>query len=157
MGNYATTTQLIARFESSEDLAHLTNSEDTGAADTDVLDEVINDAEGQIDSYLAKRYLIPVDVDSDTVLANRMKSLTLDLAVHKLCTHGDMVSEAKQSAHDTTIDYLKELAKGTVLLPSAGALSPTATDEPAARWGTAGAVISGTDQRMFSRASQGNL
>jgi phage gp36-like protein len=153
MPNYTTTTKLKARFEDDEAVAALTDTLDqTGAPDETVLAEVINDAEGEIDSYLAPRYLIPVDVASHTVLANRMNSLALDIAVVNLLERGDQVSEAQQRRRDRATTYLEKLSKGELLLPSATTLTTTTTNEPLVAYGTAG---DGDDtRRLFSRDTQ---
>lgn len=157
MGNYATTTQLIARFESSAALSYLTDSEDTGAADTTVLDEVIDDAEGVINSYLGERYRVPVDVATYTTVAPRLKSLTLDLAVWRLLVRGDRASEVKRMAHDDAIAYLEKLANGELTLPSTATLPVTGSEGEGAAWGTSGAAVSGTTRRLFDRGTQDSL
>ena len=158
MGNYASTTDLIARFESSADLAHLTDSVDDGAADTAVLDEVINDAEGEIDTYLAKRYAVPIDTTLSTVLAARMLSMTLNIATWNLTAiRGDIVSESKTIAHTLLIEYLTKLSKGELILPSATPVPTTTSDLPGASWGTADAASDQTSQRKFTRSTQSKL
>lgn len=155
MGNYATIAQLKTRFEDDEALAHVTHNEDAGTADTAVLTEALNNAEGYIDSALAKRYEVPVDVSLDDVVAARLKSIALDIAVHNLVTGTDFESEAKQRAYDDAKEWLKAVAKGEWLLPSATTLATTATDDPLIAYGTAGE--SDSSKRLFSRATQDNL
>ena len=153
MPNYTTTTKLKARFEDDEAVAALTDTLDsTGAPDEAVLAEVIADAEGEIDSYLAVRYKVPVSVSSDSVLANRLISLTLDIATVNLLERGDQVSEAQQRRRDRATAYLEKLSTGELLLPSAATLTTTETKEPLVAYGTAG---TGDDSdRLFSRATQ---
>lgn len=153
MPNYTTTAQLKARFEDDEAVAALTDTlESSGAPDETVLTEVVNDAEGEIDSYLAVRYLVPVDVASHTVLANRMNSLALDIAVVNLLERGDQVSEAQQRRRDRATAYLEKLSAGELLLPSATTLTTTTTNEPLVAYGTAGDGDSSL--RLFSRETQ---
>jgi phage gp36-like protein len=156
MPNYTTTTKLKARFENDEAVAALTDTlEETGAPDDTVLTEVVNDAEGVIDSYLAVIYQVPVDVSSDTVLGNRLDSLALDIAANNLLERGDQVSEAKQRRHDRAIEYLEKLSKGELVLPSAATLASTDTRDPTVSYGTAG--TSDDSVRLFSRATQDGL
>ena len=158
MGNYATTADLIARFESTVALAHLTDSVDDGAADTDVLDEVINDAEGEIDSYMGGKYAIPVDVSLSTVLAARMKSMTLNIATWNLTAiRGDIVSDSKTRAHELLIEYLTKMSTGELSMPSATPIPTTTTELPGGSWGTGDAASDRTSQRKFTREKQKNL
>jgi len=157
MGNYATTSDLIARFEDDEAVAHITDNEDTGTPDTDVLNEVINDAEATIDSYVSVRHIVPVVVANDSVLAARMKSVTLDIAVWKLCARGDFASEAKTRAYDDALEWLRGVASGKVMLPAAAVQAVTQTNLPAGSWGIPGEQVSGENQRLFSRQTQENL
>jgi phage gp36-like protein len=155
MGNYATTAELKARFEDDIEVAHLTNTASTGVPDETVLAEVVNHAEGQLDSHIGMRYKIPVDVSSDTVLAAMLKSATLDVAVYHLLARGDVMPQAKIDARKAVVDWLKEIAKGEAILPSAATIDSTQSRDPIVSWGTAG--TGDTSNRLFSRATQENL
>lgn len=155
MGNYASQADLKARYEDDVAVAHLTLDEETGTPNTAVLDEVIDDAEGEINSYLAARYLVPVDVSSDTGLAARLKSLTLDLATYKLELRTGHVTDERGKAHDDGIAYLDKISKGAVFLPAAAAPASTASRAEVARFGTAG--TSDSSNRLFTRATQAKL
>ena len=155
MGNYASTTDLTARFESDADVAHLTDTADSGSPDTDVLNEVIDHAEGQVDSYVTRRYLVPVAVADHTGLAAMMKSVTLDLAQFHLYARGHQQSEPTTALHDKAIEWLRDVSKGVVILPSPDTEPATASREPDAAFGTAG---TGDDtSRIFSRDTQNAL
>jgi phage gp36-like protein len=60
-------------------LVQLTDDEGTGAADADKIDEARIGAQGLADSYLARRYAVPVDATGDAELAGLLRSITLDL------------------------------------------------------------------------------
>lgn len=155
MGNYASRAELQARFSDDAEVAHLTDSEDTGTPDTAVLDEVIEDAEAEIESYAAMRYEVPLDVGGDTGLAARIKSLTLDLAVAKLHDRSGNVPEPNETARTRALEWLDKLSTGKIVLPSARTEATTVSREPRVTWGTA---ATGTrSQRLFSRETQVNL
>ena len=155
MGNYATIAELKARFEDDAAVAHLTMDDATGTPDTDVLDETLNAAEGDVDSYLGIRYLIPVDVTGSTTLADSLKARALDIAVYHLIARRGQVPEAKTKAFDDAIVWLKSLAAGEVVLPSAETLPATSSREPDAEWGTAG--DSSSSNRVWTRGTVANL
>lgn len=155
MGNYATSDQLIARYDNAEAVAHLTGNEESGVPDPTVLDEVITDAEGEMDSYFANRYLVPVST-TDAGVAARLKSLALDLALVKLERRQSTVSEAKNDAKTEAIEYLDKIAKGTILLPATATLTPTTSRQPVSSFGIA-SDDADTTKRLFTRDTQRNL
>ncbi len=158
MGNYASTAQLTARFESSADLAFLTDSEDTGVADTDVLTECINGAEGEIDGYIGMRYDVPVDVSgTDDQINGLMLSMTLDMAIWNLLKRFTTPPANVEKSYDDRVKFLIGVAAGTIMLPSGTPLTSTTVNAPGASWGIAGESVSGTSQRVFSRADMENL
>lgn len=148
MGNYATSTQLIARFEDTAAVAHLTNSTD-GSPVTAVLDEAIANAEGTIDGYLSARYEVPVDVSGDTNLAATLKGAALDISVVYLHGSSDHVSEIKKKLYDDRLAWLKMIAEGKINLPSAAELPSGTTSGSVSSWGCNDA--DDDSQRIFSR------
>ncbi len=154
MGNYGVNADLKARFEDDAELAALTDTEESGAPDEAVLTEVWDDAEGQVDSYAAVLYLVPLDV-ANTVVAARIKSVTADLAAWALLNRGDVVSDAKQRSYEAAIEWLKRLANGEVRIPSPTTASSTTSRETLSNWGTAGATTD--SKRLFTRGTQVNL
>lgn len=153
---YATTTDLEGRFEDDEELTFLTDNVAAGVPDTDVEQEVIDDAEGVVDSYVGMRYAVPV-AGTDTQLVARLKSLTLDIASYKLEARTRKVSEARLKQYDDAILWLEKIAEGSVILPSAITEAATVSREPGAAFGQSGTVGGTTNLRVFSRSSQGSL
>lgn len=151
MGNYGVNADLKARFEGDAELSALTDTEESGVPDEDVLTEVWNDAEGQVDSYAAVLYLVPLSV-TDSVVAARVKSVTADLAAWALLNRGDVVSDAKQRSYEAAIEWLKMLAKGEVRIPSPSTASTTTSRAPLSKWGTAGTTTD--SNRLFTRATK---
>ena len=156
MGNYATQAELKARFEDDEAVAHLTDTAESGEPDTTVLDEVIDHAEGQVDSYCAMRFKVPLAVGDHASLAAMMRSITLDLAVYHLYSRGHAVTEATVLLHDKAIEWLKEVAAGSVMLPSPDTEPTTVSRTPLLAHGTSD-TSSADSNRVFSRESQGAL
>ena len=106
MGNYASTTELKARFEDDSAVAYLTDTSDSGVPDEDVLEEVITAAESELNSYLARKYLIPIDTSSDSGLRYNLRSWTLDLAVAKLHGRNNYIPPDKKDAADNVISMV---------------------------------------------------
>ena len=155
MGDYASQADLKTRFEDDAAVAHLTDTADSGTPDSSVLDEVIDHAEGEIDSYVAVRYLVPVAVANNAGLAAMMKSVTLDMAVYHLYARHHGVSEVVQGLYDKAIEWLKLIAAGEAVLPTPDTEAPTTSQDPVIAWGTADGGTS--TSRIFSRATQDGL
>lgn len=152
MGNYASRAELIARFSNEITLAHLLGSADTGSADTARIDEVIGKAEGEIDASAAQKFSVPLDVAGDAVLGNWINSITLDLAVANSHARSGNVPEPIANDRDHVRAWLKELALGTVQLPSARTEASTVSRDPVSTWGIASE--SASSRRVFSRKTQ---
>ena len=96
----------------------LSDDNGDGAADTAVVDEARIAAEGDVDSYLAVRHAVPVDVTVHPELAGLLKSAALDLAEYRLRLRRPPLPEDARRRRDQTIDWLRHIADGTVVLPS---------------------------------------
>lgn len=153
MGNYATRQDLIDRFEDDDAVSHLTDSYNEGI-DTDVLDDLVTEVEGEVDSYLSERYEVPVDVSSDTSLASRLRGVTLDIAQFHLLARGDNYSEAKEKLHDKAIQWLKDVAAGKANLPAEEAPAGGASK---ISWGAGPSTDIDEDDRVFTRGNQSGL
>ena len=104
----------------------LTDDDGDGSADVGVVDEARLGAEGEVDSYLAHRYLVPINVATFTELAGLLATVTLDLIEHRLRSRRPPVPDAEVRKWEATITWLGRVAKGEIELPSAGALPPNA-------------------------------
>ncbi len=154
MGVYATNDELKARFLNNAAVAHLTDTADSGVPDEDVLTEVIGHGEGDIDSYAAMKYKVPLAVADHTSLANIAKSKTLDLAVFYLYVRSNKVPDAIQVAFDKVFEWLVLLAKGEVILPTPDTEETTASRSPMIAFGTSDADDDASE-RIFNRQTQG--
>lgn len=97
----------------------LTDDAASGVADEDKVTEARLAAEAEIDSYLGRRWLVPVDVTGQPGLAAMLKRLTLDLAEYRLRARRLPVPEDAVSVRDAAVLWLTRAAKGDVSLPSA--------------------------------------
>lgn len=158
MGNYASTTELIARYKTVAEVEHLTGKASTDAAYTAVLNEVINGAEGEIDSAAAVMYEVPLDVAGDTVMAAFVKSMTLDLSVASLHDRSRNVPIAIENARITRREWLDKLATGERRLPSSRTEATTVSRDPSSNWGTGNTASEDSrSNRVFSRTTMGSL
>lgn len=155
MGAYCSVTQLTARFASAVEAAYATDNEAAGVISSTVAAECIGSAEGEINSYLAKRYRTPLSAAelADTSVAELMLGVTLDIAEYHVLNRGPRIGPEKIRQYERRIAWLMLVAQGEVLIP--GAIEITETTEMAAAWSTWDRTYADTDVRDASRATAG--
>ena len=121
----------------------LTDDDGDGAADVGVVDEARLGAEGELDSYLARRVQVPVDLTTHADLADLLATITLDLVEYRLRARRPPVSDEARQRYARAVEWLRRVADGRVTLPSA---APLATNPV---HGTHGAVFG--EQRLLTR------
>lgn len=114
---YATLTDMTDRFGEAE-LIHLSAAPDglAGPVVSAKVDVALNDATAQIDSYLRRRYLVPLEAPIPAEIVRAACVLArFDLA------HGDQREPTEQMrlARKDTLAWLEQLANGTVMLEGA--------------------------------------
>ena len=103
----------------SQAYVQLTDDDGDGVADVGVVDETRLGAEGEVDSYLARRYRVPIDVSAHTEIAGLLESIALDLAEYRLRSRRPPVPAETVRKHSQASDWLKGVADGRIDLPSA--------------------------------------
>lgn len=159
MGAYATTAELIARFASSTEAAYATDAELVGIPSETVLAECIGSAEGEINSYVAQRYLTPLrSADlADTSVAELFRGVTLDMAEYHVLNRGPEPSEQKVAQYERRLAWLKLIAEGKVQIPGAATVPSTASRNPLAAWSGSDRDLTDVPTRIFSRETMGAL
>lgn len=118
---YASISDLEERLGSAV-YVQLTDDVGTGSPDEDTAAEALDGAEGEVNSYLGRRYAVPVDVSDEPSLAAVLKSITLDLAEYRLHARRLIVPEDVRLKRKAAVQWLDRVARAQVVLPSAGAL-----------------------------------
>lgn len=157
MGDYASNDELKTRFEDDTELAFLTDNVTAGIADEAVLTDVVEAAEGEINSGLAVRYATPVDVSVDTTLAALLKRKTLDLSEHYLHRRGEGASEIKQDQADQVLEWVDKVSKGERKLVGALTAASTTSADPRADWSDSGRTPPTDSERFFTRETTKRL
>jgi len=121
----------------------LTDDEGTGSANVARLAEAVAAAEAEIDSRLASRYAVPLDVSAEPDTAGLLRALTLDLAEHRLHARRPPVPEDVRQKATAARQWLHDLLVGRAHLPLS----------QAARENAAGGIVAGTSgtTRVFRR------
>lgn len=142
MGKYATLQDLIDRFSETEIIQRTdTTNRPATTIDQTVVDRAIADAEAMADSYIAKRYELPL-ADPPPVLTG----VVADIARYHL--HDGLATKDSPVAINqaTAMRWLREVAQGLVQLESGGVAPDQAGDSE---------VRTAAPDRVFSRDSLG--
>ena len=124
-------------------LIQLADDDGDNVADTAVVDEVRLAAEGELNSHLANRFVVPIDVAAHPELAGLLTALTLDLAEYRLRLRRPPVPKECERKRSQTIDLLRRFSSGELDLPSSAAVASSSLRGPFAE--TTG------DARVLSR------
>ncbi len=133
---YATADDFQVRFGEAE-LLSLADRDGDDEVDTAVIDSALADASTEIDSYVSRRYSVPVAGSSD-----QLKKIACDIARWHLYT--DAPHEKVEAAYKRAVDWLKDVGAGRANLDVAG-------EEPEA--GSAGSAEIESAERVFSHDS----
>ena len=127
----------------------LTDDTGSGSADTDKMDEARLGAEGEVNSYLGRRYAVPIDLTAHAEVADVLKSFVLDLVEYRLHSRRPPVPSAVSGKRNQAIAWLDRVAGAEVVLPSVDPLA----ENPA----TGLAAETSSDERIFTRDELDNL
>ena len=101
----------------------LTDDTGSGSADEDKVSEARLAAEGEVNSYLGRRYAVPVDVTGGEELAGVLKSVTLDLVEYRLHARRPPVPDDVRGKRESAVQWLQRVASGQAVLPAANELA----------------------------------
>ncbi len=107
MGNYIALADIERRI-SPADLVRLADHDEDGTADAAVVSQAIEDAEGEIDSYLGKVYVVPIPAPVPKVL--QQKAVTM--ACYFLYKGRRALSEDIKDNYKACIAWLKDIVAG---------------------------------------------
>lgn len=97
----------------------LTDDFGSGAANESVVDEARQGAEGEVNSYLARRFAVPIDLSRNPELRGVLASITLDLAEHRLRLRRPPVPSEAVDRRTAALAWLKGVSYGSIELPAA--------------------------------------
>lgn len=110
---YCSQDDLLKMIPSAE-LASLT-AESGDEPDAAVVAEAIAKAAGEIDAYLAVRYVLPL-----TATPPQVKNLAVDLALYHLYSRRSVAPLVRRQNYEAAMAFLKEVAAGQALVEGAG-------------------------------------
>jgi len=105
---YATLQDLETRYGADE-INQLTDRDNDGNNDPDVVDSALNSASSEMDSYLGVRYSTPIATVSDNL--NRV---CCDIA--RFLLHDDAATDEVEARYNRAIKWLQAIASGKAVL-----------------------------------------
>lgn len=112
MTAYCTQSDLETRF-GAEEILELTDRDADDVMDAGVLDVVIADASATIDSYIAKRYDLPLPQVPPV-----LTKVACDIARYNL--HGDLPTDTVSDNYKQAINFLRDISSGKAVLDVQG-------------------------------------
>lgn len=127
----------LAQVRTTDELRRLTDLNGDGVADTGVVSAAIAWADSRIDSYVGKRYTVPLASTPDTI-----RDCSVVIAIYRLYANRQSVDDTIRKDYDDAITWLKDIAAGKATL---------GLEEPPAESPGAGSVEYTVDDRHFGR------
>lgn len=139
---YSSLTDILAQIDE-QVLIQLTDDEGAGAVHQGRVSTAISEADGEIDSYLARRYTLPL-ASTPAVI----KKLSVDIAIWNLFSRRGKEDPVRQKRYDAAIKLLGAIADGKATLgvdpePSGGEQQIKASRETSDRTFTIGKPSTG--------------
>jgi phage gp36-like protein len=121
---YATQDDLVPLRLTQKDLIELTDDDDTGEVNADIVSAALEEASGRVESYCRARYVTPLQQSDD------VKALTLDIGVYLLFSRRreTRISDTVQERFNQAIAFLKDISNAKASLDQpASAVVPQAS------------------------------
>jgi len=119
-------------------LIQLTDDDDAGVVDADVVTRAIADADGLIDGYCGRRRTVPF-----TTIPPLVRKFSVDIAIYNLYARRKGAPEDRRNRFKEAVDFLKGVASGT---NSLGEDDPEGTGT-----GDAPEMSTNNPERIFTR------
>lgn len=113
---YCTLTDITALIPE-QTVINLTDDSGIGVIEQASVDAAISDADAEIDSYCAGRYLVPFGSALGTTVPAVIVKVSVDVAIYNLYSRcAEKIPESREARYKNAIALLKEIAKGVVTL-----------------------------------------
>lgn len=117
---YCTQSDILEQVDEDR-LIQLTDDDDAGMVDSDVVTRAIADADAEIDAYCGTRYDTPFSPAPVMI-----RKISVDISIYNLFVRRRGVPEDRQKRYDNAIKFLTNVSKGLISL---GADAPSTDDD----------------------------
>lgn len=139
MGIYVTRDELLAADGSL--VWNMAIDKSTDQLDETKIGSAIDDADAEINSFLSKRYQLPLNI---TTVPRPLHRVAVSIAIYWLSERDNQITDLIQKRYEAAIQTLKEMANGTrdLGLP---------TDDPAPETDNGRMIVVSDNKRLFTR------
>ena len=106
---YATQADIVTLY--SEDALYVADRDGNGVPDAAAIERALSSASGEIDSFLATRYQVPIETPTDLLI-----QFCVDIAIYRLALGRAVQTEEHRTRYDDAIERLKLIASGRAAL-----------------------------------------
>jgi phage gp36-like protein len=107
--SYATQTDITTLYGANA--LYVADHDRDGVADGDAVSRALNSAKGEIDTYLAARYALPL-----AEVPEFLKQLTVDIALYRLALSADVATTEHRTRYEDALAHLRKIAEGRAAL-----------------------------------------
>ena len=116
--SYSTKDDILLQIDE-ETLINLTDDDDSGTIDDNVVNRAIADADALIDSYLSSRYAIPL-LSAPAII----KNISVDIAIYNLYSRRtDTIPDIRKDRFTNALKYLQDITNGKIALQGGNIVS----------------------------------
>ena len=123
-------------------LIQLTDDAGAGTADSAVIEDARQQAEAEVNSYVARRYGVPVNTTANDQVAAVLKATTLDVIEYRLHARRPFLPDDVATRYRAALTWLARVGAGEIFLPTATELPASAINGVVAMSGGNAAVLS---------------
>ena len=135
MATYATRADAVIAAGGVARLVQLSDFDGSGTEDTDLVDDAMDEAEGVINSYVRKKFAVPLTAPVPEII----RRTTANMGIYFLKSRRDAVTEKDAVEQEQRIAWLEGLASGKIdpgvstKLAKSPHNNPTATERPTSK------------------------
>ena len=142
--SYITQTDFVPGQMTEDRLVQLTDDDKDSVADAGVVAKAIQDAEAEINGYVATRYAVPIAAP----VPDLVRKLDIDITIYNVWRRREKVPELVRTAYEDAVKKLEGIAKGTITL----GVDPAPAESTKS---SAGETMG--DERVFTRDKLGSF
>jgi phage gp36-like protein len=121
-----------------------------GLPDEDAVTRAIEAAQGEIDTYLAARYPLPLHE-----VPSFLKQLCVDIALYRLALAADVATTEHRTRYDDALGHLKKIGEGKAALVF---ITPAPAPDPdASAFDRPQPIVQGGPAKIFTRDQMRDL
>lgn len=139
MGIYVTRDDLLAT--DAERVWNMAINKDTQQLDEEKIQLAIDDADAEVNSFLAKRFKLPLNLPT---LPSPLRRAAVSIAFYWLSERDNQITDEVQKRYDEALRTLREIANGTRDLG-------LSSDTPVEETNNGRLIIVSENQRLFTR------